>query len=170
MPVRLRLQRRGRKRNAIYAIVAADSRSPRNGKFIEKVGVYNPNTNPATIDLKFDRAMYWIQVGAQPSDTCRNILQREGVMYKKHLLRGLRKGALTEEQVEEKFNAWKLQKDAKLSAIKNKDRDALKKENEAKLEAEKKINEERKAEIAKQKAALLENAENAEGEENENAE
>ncbi len=169
MPVRIRLQRRGRKRHAIYSIVAADGRAPRDGKFIEKIGVYNPNTNPATVDLKFDRAMYWLQVGAQPSDTCNNILKREGVLYKKHLLRGQKKGALTAEQVEEKFAEWKALREAKVSDTKNKVRDVAKKEEDKKSEAEIKVNEARIAKLAKERAVLLE-SEKAEEETVENTE
>ena len=96
MATKIRLQRRGRKDYPFYQIIIADSRAPRDGKFIEKVGSYNPNTNPATITINFDRALYWLQVGAQPTDTTRNILSEEGVLMKKHLLGGVAKGAFTE--------------------------------------------------------------------------
>ncbi len=161
MPVRIRLQRRGRKRHAIYSIVVADGRAPRDGKYIEKIGQYNPNQNPAAIILDFDRTIYWLGVGAQPSDTCNNILQREGVLYKRHLLRGLKKGALTAEQVETQFSAWKAQKDAKVSASVNKLRDADKKLAESKFEAEKKVNETRLETFAKERAKLLKGEEEA---------
>ena len=92
MATKIRLQRHGRKSYAFYQIVVADSRAPRDGKFIERIGSYNPNTNPATVDLNFERALYWLQVGAQPTDTTRNILSREGVCLKKHLLEGVKKG------------------------------------------------------------------------------
>ena len=115
MPVKIRLRRLGRKARPFYHIVAADSRSPRDGKFLEKIGTYNPITNPATIDLDVDSALRWLANGAQPTDTAKNILSHTGVMYKKHLLRGLKKGALTEEQVEEKFNAWLEEKNAKVA-------------------------------------------------------
>ena len=114
MPVRIRLQRHGRKGRPIFSIVAADSRSPRDGRFIEKIGQYNPNTNPATIDLDFDSALEWLQKGAQPSDTCRAILSYKGVLLKKHLLEGVKKGALTEEQVEERFDKWLEEKSQKI--------------------------------------------------------
>lgn len=114
MPVRIRLQRHGRKGRPIFSIVAADSRSPRDGRFIEKIGQYNPNTNPATIDLDFDSALEWLQKGAQPSDTCRAILSYKGVLLKKHLLEGVKKGALTEEQVEERFDKWLEEKNQKI--------------------------------------------------------
>lgn len=115
MPVKIRLRRLGRKGRPFYHIVAADSRAPRDGKFLEKIGTYNPITNPASIDLDVDLALKWIANGAQPTDTAKNILSHTGVMYKKHLLRGLKKGALTEEQVEEKFNAWLEEKNAKVA-------------------------------------------------------
>ena len=114
MPVRIRLQRHGRKGRPIFSIVAADSRSPRYGRFIEKIGQYNPNTNPATIDLDFDSALEWLQKGAQPSDTCRAILSYKGVLLKKHLLEGVKKGALTEEQVDERFDKWLEEKGQKI--------------------------------------------------------
>ena len=106
MATKIRLQRHGRKSYAFYQIVVADSRAPRDGKFIERIGSYNPNTNPATVDLNFERALYWLQVGAQPTDTTRNILSREGVCLKKHLLEGVKKGAFDEAAAEEKFQAW----------------------------------------------------------------
>lgn len=114
MPVRIRLQRHGRKGRPIFSIVAADSRSPRDGRFIEKIGQYNPNTNPATIELDFDSALEWLQKGAQPSDTCRAILSYKGVLLKKHLLEGVKKGALTEEQVDERFDKWLEEKSQKI--------------------------------------------------------
>lgn len=128
MATRIRLQRRGKKGYAFFHIVVADSRAPRDGKFIEKLGYYNPNTNPATIELNFERALYWLNVGAQPTDTARRILSYKGVLYKKHLLGGVKKGALTEEQAEKKFQEWLQQKLAKIEAKKQK----LAQENEAK--------------------------------------
>jgi small subunit ribosomal protein S16 len=116
MPVRIRLQRHGRKGRPIFTIVAADSRARRDGRFIEKIGQYNPNTNPATIDLDFDAALRWLQNGAQPTDTCRAILSYKGVLMKKHLLDGVRKGALTEEQVEERFDKWMNEKLGKIQS------------------------------------------------------
>lgn len=116
MPVKIRLQRHGKKARAFFHIVAADSRSPRDGKFIEKLGVYNPNTNPATIEIAFDNALNWLQKGAQPTDTCRAILSYKGVLYKNHLLNGVKKGALTAEQVETKFQAWLDEKSNKISS------------------------------------------------------
>ena len=116
MAVKIRLSRHGKKGYAFYHIVVADSRAPRDGKFIEKLGTYNPNTNPATIELQFDRAIKWLQNGAQPTDTCRAILSYKGVMMKKHLLEGVRKGALTEAVAEERFNKWMNEKAAKIAA------------------------------------------------------
>lgn len=116
MATRIRLQRHGKKGKPFYHMVIADSRAKRDGKFIEKIGTYNPNTNPATINVDFDRAMYWVGVGAEMSDTARAILHYKGVMYKSHLLKGVAKGALTEEQVESKFNEWAAAKEAKIQA------------------------------------------------------
>ena len=131
MPVKIRLARHGKKGYAFYHIVVADSRAPRDGKFIEKIGTYNPNTNPATIDLSFEKALEWLQKGAQPTDTCRSILSYKGVMYKKHLLGGVSKGAFTAEA------AGKIA--AKTSKISGDKEAAMK----ARLEEEKKIKEER---------------------------
>ena len=116
MPVKIRLQRHGKKGKPFYWIVAADARSKRDGKFLEKLGIYNPNTNPATIDLNVDGAVKWLTNGAQPSDTAKRLLSYKGALLKHHLLGGLRKGALTEEQVAEKFNAWVAEKDAAVTA------------------------------------------------------
>lgn len=119
MATRIRLQRHGKKSKAFYHIVAADSRSKRDGKFIEKLGIYNPNTNPATIDINFDRTLSWVQVGAEMSDTARAILSYKGVLYKNHLIKGIEKGALTAEQVEEKFAVWLAEKDSKVTGKKD---------------------------------------------------
>jgi len=137
MPTKIRLQRHGRKGYAFYHIVIADSRAPRDGKFIERIGSYNPNTNPATIDLKFERALYWLQVGAQPTDTVKNILSAQGVLLKKHLLGGVKKGAFTEADAETKFQAWL---DTKQKSTKSEVSKLLEKERAAvkeKLDAEK---------------------------------
>ena len=143
MPVKIRLQRHGKKGKPFYWIVAADARSKRDGKFLEKLGIYNPNTNPATIDLDVDGAVKWLTNGAQPSDTAKRLLSYKGALLKHHLLGGLRKGALTEEQVAEKFNAWVADKDAAIAAKVS----GLTKEQEAEkakaLEAEKAVNEKR---------------------------
>ena len=110
MATKIRLQRHGRKGYAFYSIVIADVRAPRDGKFTEKIGTYNPNTNPATVDLKFDRALYWVECGAQPTDTVRNILSDEGVYLMKHLRGGVKKGAFDEAACQAKFDAWKADK------------------------------------------------------------
>ena len=153
MAVKIRLARHGKKGAPIYHIVAADSRAPRDGRFIEKLGVYNPNTNPATIDLKFERALDWLLKGAQPTDTCRAILSYKGVLYKKHLLGGVAKGAFSESDAEAKFNKWLGEKEGKITAKVNKleaDKSADKK---ARLTAEAAIKEARAAAIAERKAA-----------------
>ena len=110
MATKIRLQRGGRKGYAVYRIVIADVRAPRDGKFTEKIGTYNPNTNPATVDLNFDRALYWVETGAQPTDTVRNLLRGEGVYMMKHLRGGVKKGAFDEAKAEEKFQSWLTEK------------------------------------------------------------
>jgi small subunit ribosomal protein S16 len=143
MPVKIRLQRHGKKGKPFYWIVAADARAKRDGKFLEKLGVYNPNTNPATIDLNVDGAVKWLNNGAQPSDTAKRLLSYKGALIKHHLLGGVRKGALTIEQAEEKFNAWVLEKEAAVAAKVS----GLTKDQEAEkakaLVAEKAVNEKR---------------------------
>ncbi len=116
MATKIRLQRHGKKGKAFYHIVAADSRAKRDGRFIEKLGTYNPNTNPATIDMDFDRTLHWVQVGAEMTDTARALLSYRGVLYKNHLIKGIAKGALNEAQVEEKFAKWVEEKAAKIEA------------------------------------------------------
>ena len=152
MATKIRLQRNGRKSYAFYSIVIADVRAPRDGKFTEKIGTYNPNTNPATVDLKFDRALYWVENGAQPTDTVRNILSWEGVLLKKHLLGGVKKGAFDEAEAERRFNEWKTAKEAKI--VKTKEQVAAEKQAAAKarLEAEIAINKAKAEELAKKKA------------------
>ncbi|MBQ9653296.1 MAG: 30S ribosomal protein S16 [Bacteroidales bacterium] len=118
MAVKIRLQRHGKKNFAFFHIVVADSRSPRDGKFIEQLGSYNPNTNPATIVLNDERALAWLKVGAQPTLVARRILSYEGVLLRKHLAEGVAKGALTEAQADAKFAAWKAQRDEKIAAKK----------------------------------------------------
>ncbi len=154
MATKIRLQRRGRKNYAYYQIVVADSRAPRDGKFIERVGSYNPNTNPATVDLNFDRALYWLEVGAQPTDTVRNILSREGVCLMKHLRGGVKKGAFDEAAAQAKFQAWKESKVAALDAIKAKASDAAKAKADARLEAEKAVNKAKAEAVAQKKAEV----------------
>ena len=153
MATRIRLQRGGRKKYAFYSIVITDVRTPRDGRFTEKIGTYNPNTNPATVDLNFERALYWVMVGAQPSDTVRNILSREGVYMKKHLLGGVAKGAFDEATANARFEAWKNNKQNNLQTLKNKvnaEKNAVAK---ARLEAEKKVNETIAEKVAEKKAA-----------------
>lgn len=152
MPVKIRLQRHGRKGYAYYHIVIADSRAPRDGKFIERIGSYNPNTDPATVNLKFDRALYWMQVGAQPTDTTRNILSAEGVLMKKHLLEGVKKGAFDEAEAEKRFATWQTSKESKVN--KTKEQIAAEKAAAAKarLAAEVEVNKAKAAELAKKLA------------------
>ena len=161
MPVKIRLARHGRKRKPFYYIVVADSRAPRDGRYIERVGSYNPNTNPATIDLDFDKALDWIQKGAQPTDTMRAILSYKGVMYKNHLLKGVKKGAFTEEVAEERFKDWMNEKQAKIDAKKDDLKAAADKEIKKRLAAETKIKEERAEAIAARQSELAAEAEAA---------
>ena len=147
MATRIRLQRHGKKGKPFYYIVVADSRAPRDGRFIERLGSYNPNTNPATIDIDFDQTVTWVNNGAQPTDTCRAILSYKGVLYKKHLQGGVKKGALTEEQAEEKFNAWLQQKEGKISGKKDSLSSAKEAAKKATLAAEAKKKEEKAAAI-----------------------
>jgi small subunit ribosomal protein S16 len=152
MPVKIRLQRHGKKGKPFYWIVAADARAKRDGKFLEKLGIYNPNTNPATIEVDIDSSVKWLQNGAQPTDTAKAILSYRGVLLKHHLLGGVRKGALTEEQAEEKFNTWISEKEQAI-ADKVGGLDKVKAdERAAALKAEKEVNDKRAAEAA---AALV---------------
>ncbi len=155
MPVKMRLQRYGKKVNPYYHIVIADGRAPRDGKYIERIGTYNPIPNPAEIKLNFDGALDWLRKGAQPTDTVRAILSYKGVLFKHHLMKGVTKGALTEEQAEAKFQVWLKDKEARIDvnqkSIEEKDRA----ERKVLFEAETKINEEREAELAKKKADEL---------------
>lgn len=155
MPVRIRLQRHGKKGKPFYWVVAADSRAKRDGKFLEKIGTYNPNTNPATIDLNLESAVRWLHNGAQPSDTARAILSYKGALLKHHLDGGVRKGALTQEQADAKLAAWLQEKEMKVNAK----RDGLSKAQiEAKaaaLKAEQEVNAKRLAAQAEAKAAAI---------------
>lgn len=153
MATRIRLQRHGRKGYAFYSIVIADARAPRDGKFIEKLGTYIPNTNPSTVDLNFDRTLYWVECGAQPSDTVRNILSDEGVLLMKHLHTGVRKGAFDETVAKAKFEAWKQEKTAKASAFVAKKAEAKKAAEAERLEAEKAVNAKIAEKVAEKKAA-----------------
>lgn len=152
MATKLRLQRRGRKNYPFYQIIVADSRAPRDGKYIERIGSYNPNTHPATITLDFERALYWLQTGAQPSDTVRNILSGEGVLLKKHLLGGVAKGAFDEAEAEKRFEAWKNSKSQLNQSIIDKDDEQKRAEEKARLDAEKEVNKARAEALAKKKA------------------
>jgi len=165
MPVKIRLTRRGRKKQPFYHIVVADSRAPRDGKYIEKIGMYDPTTKPATIDLNFDKALDWVQKGAQPTDTSRAILSYKGVLLKKHLQEGVRKNALTQEEADKKFNEWLTSKEDKIQSEREAELNKLKKEEQQRLEAEQKINEERAQELAKRNAAEAEQEKKEEAEE-----
>ena len=149
MATKLRLQRRGRKNYPFYQIIVADSRAPRDGKYIERIGSYNPNTNPATITLDFEKALYWLQTGAQPTDTVKNILSREGVLMKKHLLGGVAKGAFDEAEAEKRFNAWKSNKLQEERSEVTLDDEKKRAEEKASLDAEKEVNKARAAALAK---------------------
>ncbi|MDT0294102.1 30S ribosomal protein S16 [Mesonia ostreae] len=172
MPVKIRLQRHGKKGKPFYWIIAADVRSKRDGKYLEKLGIYNPNTNPATIELDVDSSVKWLQNGAQPTDTAKNILSYKGVLLKNHLAGGVRKGAITEEQAEEKFNAWVEEKAKKIDAKKENLSKADQEARDKALAAEKETNEKREAEAkaaedeAKAAAAAEEEAKNKEAEAN----
>lgn len=152
MATKIRLQRHGRKSYAFYSIVIADVRAPRDGKFTEKIGTYNPNTNPATVDLKFDRALYWVEVGAQPTDTVRNILSKEGVYLMKHLKGGVKKGAFDEAAAQQKFEQWQAQKKQSTAAVAAQVAADKKSALAASLEAEKKANAEIAKKVAEKKA------------------
>ena len=158
MAVKIRLQRHGKKNFAFFHIVVADSRAPRDGRYIEEIGTYNPNTNPATIVLKSDRALAWMNVGAQPTLTVRRIFSYEGVLLRRHLQCGVAKGALTQEQADQKFDAWKAQRDAKVNAKIEGLSKAAASATKAAAEAEAKVNEARAEAIAKKKAEAEEAA------------
>ena len=153
LATKIRLQRGGHKGYAVYRIVIADARAPRDGRFTEKIGTYNPNTNPATVDLNFERALYWVETGAQPTDTVRNILSREGVYLMKHLRGGVKKGAFDEAAAQVKFDAWKSQKSKSNAAVAEKDAKHKAEVKAALLDAEKKANEAVAKKVAEKKAA-----------------
>ena len=154
--VKLRLSRHGKKGKPFYHIVAADARAPRDGKFIEKVGTYNPNTNPATINLNFDKALDWLGKGAQPTDTCRAILSYKGVLYKNHLNKGVAKGALSQADADKKFEAWLADKNNKVQSVTDKIAADAKADIEARMAAEREINETRAKEIAAKNSPVVE--------------
>lgn len=153
MATRIRLQRRGHKDYAFYSIVVADARAPRDGRFTEKLGTYNPNTDPATVDLNFERALYWVETGAQPTDTVRSILSKEGVYLMKHLRGGVRKGSFDEAAAQAKFETWKKEKEAKAGDLATAHAAAIKAKAEARLQAEQKVNQQIAAKVAEKKAA-----------------
>ncbi len=153
MATKIRLQRYGKKGQPVYHVVIADGRAPRDGRFIEKLGTYNPLTRPATININFDRTLYWVKVGAQPTDTVNAILKYTGVAYMHHLLKGVAKGAMTEAQAQAKFEEWKLQKSSKIESAKKDINLKQKQEDKKRLEAEVKANEAKAAVVAKKRAS-----------------
>ena len=161
MPTKIRLQRYGKKGQPFYHIVIADGRAPRDGKFIEKIGTYNPITRPADIQIDFDKALYWVTTGAQPTDTVKAILHYKGVMYKKHLLKGVAKGALSQEQADVKFNEWKEAKDEKILHASKEIVLKSKTDDKKRMEAEVKVNEAKAAALAKKLAKEAKAAANA---------
>lgn len=156
MAVKIRLQRFGRKKRAYYHIVVADSRAPRDGKFIARLGAYNPNVNPATIEINVDSAVKWLENGAQPTDTARAILSYKGVLYKHHLNRGVKKGALTQEQADAKFAAWMEEKANRINAKISGLGEAEQAKAKARLEEEAKVNADRAARIAAKNSPVAE--------------
>jgi small subunit ribosomal protein S16 len=158
MPVKLRLQRHGKKGKPFFHIVAADSRSPRDGKYIERIGSYNPNTNPATITMDNDKALTWLQNGAQPTDTLRAILSYKGVLYRLHLQKGVLKGALTQEQANERWEKWNQEKESKIQAKRDGLAKASQDKTAAQLKAERAVNEARLKALAAAAAPVVEEA------------
>ncbi|PCI99911.1 MAG: 30S ribosomal protein S16 [Flavobacteriales bacterium] len=154
MPTKIRLQRHGKKRYAYYHVVVADARAPRDGKFIEKLGTYNPNDNPATIDISFDRALHWVKEGAQPTDTVRALLSYKGVMHKDHLDRGVTKGALTQDQADKKFDTWMKEKEAKVDGKKDGLAKAADANAKARLAAETEVKNKKAAEVLAKQSEL----------------
>lgn len=156
MPTKIRLQRFGKKGHAFFHVVVADSRAPRDGKFIEKLGTYNPNNNPATIDINFERSLHWVKTGAQPSDTCKALLSYKGVIYKNHLDKGVAKGALTQEQADKKFDAWLNEKEGKIDGKKAGLSKAAQDAEKARMAAEKAANEKKAADILAKNTPVVE--------------
>lgn len=154
MSVKIRLARHGRKKYAYYHVVVADSRAPRDGRYIERIGSYNPNTDPASIDLDIDKAIKWLNNGAQPTDTARAILSYKGVLMKKHLIEGVKKGAFDEAEAERRFQKWQEEKDAKIRAKRERLIGNKEKEQKERFEVESKVNAERATQIAQKKAEL----------------
>ena len=162
MAVKIRLQRHGKKGKPFYHIVAADARAKRDGRFIEKIGTYNPNTNPASIDLQIDRAVNWLQNGAVPTDTAKAILSYKGALYKNHLLNGVRKGAFDEKEAEKRFNAWLEEKEAKVAASADAIAKGIADQKAAQLKAEQAQNEAKAKEVAAKNSELAAEAAAAE--------
>jgi small subunit ribosomal protein S16 len=158
MPVKIRLSKKGRKKLPFYHIVVADSRAPRDGKFVERIGLYNPQTNPATIELNFDRALDWLQKGAQPTDTCRSILSEKGVMIKKHLLEGVKKGAFALEEADIRFQKWLNEKEARNKSQVDTISKGKATEQKKRLEAEVKVKEAKAEVLAKKLKAQAKEA------------
>ena len=138
MPTRIRLQRKGKKGRPYYHVVVADSRAPRDGKYIERIGAYDPNMNPAFVEVNMDKAMDWLQKGAQPSDTCRAILSYSGVVYKNHLANGVKKGAFDQAEADRRFDTWLTEKNSKIDGKKNKLAQSAEAADKARLDAERK--------------------------------
>ena len=172
MPARIRLQRHGKKNQAIYHIVVADGRAPRDGRFIEKLGTYNPQTQPAQIELNLESAVQWLKNGAQPSDTVRRILSYKGALLKRHLQIGVEKGAISQEQADVKFNQWLQEKEAKINNAKSEIENGRREAKKALMDAEKKANAAKAEKVAAklQAKAEAEAAAKAEAEAAENAE
>ncbi len=162
MPVKIRLQRHGKKGRPFFHIVVADARAPRDGRYIERLGSYNPNTNPATIDIDVDSAASWLQKGAQPTDTARAILSYRGVLYRNHLNRGVLKGALSQEEADKKFDAWVKEKESKIQAKIDRLANESDSDRKARLAAEAEANQKRADEIAAKQAPPAEEAPEAE--------
>ena len=156
MPARIRLQRHGKKNQPFYHIVVADGRAPRDGKFIEKLGTYNPLTNPATIELNCESAVKWLKNGAQPSETARRILSYKGVLLRRHLQIGVEKGAISQEQADVRFNEWLQAKEAKIASAKSNAESAIRDVKKARMESEKKANETKAAAVAAKRKAAAE--------------
>lgn len=159
MAVKMRLARHGRKKFAFYHIVIANSRAPRDGRYIERIGSYNPNTNPATIDLDFEKALTWLENGAQPTDTVKAILSYKGVLYRKHLSGGVKKGSFSEEEAERRFESWLTEKENKIQAKKDRLAGEADKNLKKQLDAEAKVNERRVAAQTARNAAVAKAAE-----------
>jgi len=153
MSARIRLTRHGKKGYPFYHIVVADIRAPRDGRFIERLGFYNPNTDPASVELNFEKSLTWLENGAQPTDTVRNLFSNEGVLYRYHLLRGVAKGAITQEVADAKFDAWKEEKVKKLARKKEQKEEIMKREEKKRFEHETKVR------VARTEAQARRNAE-----------